>query len=62
MVTMSKKIKDMSSRLRINDKSQRMNTDMCRHSGSVGFMGGIHRLITPIAPLSAASTKSEETL
>jgi len=47
---------------RIKNKGQTIHTDMCKHSGSVGFMGGIHRLITPIAPLSAASTKSEDTL
>lgn len=37
-------------------------TNMWKHSGSVGFIGGMHLLMTPIAPLIAASTKSEVTL
>lgn len=33
-----------------------------KHSGSVGLIGGMHLLMTPIAPLIAASTKSQVTL
>lgn len=35
---------------------------MWKHSGSVGLIGRMHPLITPMAPLTAASTKSQVTL
>lgn len=37
-------------------------TYIWKHSGSVGLIGGIHLLMTPIAPLIAASIKSHVTL
>lgn len=39
-----------------------VHTHMRKPSGSVGLIGGIHLLITPTAPLIAASTKSQVTL
>ena len=48
----------------INSTSFKMEgpTNMYKCSGSVGFIGGMQPLITPTAPLIAASTKSDVTL